>query len=108
MSKQRRILTVLFSLAAIVTAANNVLTQQGELLREEFHQTYPVSTGARLSLENINGAVRVTSWDRNEVKVDAVKSAYRRDRLDEAKIVVRADANIVHIETDYPQELHNC
>ena len=71
------------------------------MLREEFHQTYPLSRQGRVSLENINGSVRVTAWDRNEVKVDAVKMAYRRDRLDEAKIVVRSDANAFHVETDY-------
>jgi DUF4097 and DUF4098 domain-containing protein YvlB/translation initiation factor 1 (eIF-1/SUI1) len=102
MLKKRVLLTTLLSLAVVLTAAGNVMMQQGELLREEFHQTYPLDAGGRISLENINGSVRVTAWDRNEVKVDAVKSAYRRDRLDEAKIVVRADANMIHVETDYP------
>ncbi|HEX8921396.1 MAG TPA: DUF4097 family beta strand repeat-containing protein, partial [Pyrinomonadaceae bacterium] len=64
--------------------------------------TYPLNAQGRISLNNINGAVRVVPWDRNEVKVDAVKSAYRRDRLDEAKIVVRADVNAIHVETSYP------
>jgi DUF4097 and DUF4098 domain-containing protein YvlB len=83
------------------------MMQQTELLREEFHQTYPLGAQGRVSLENINGSVRVVAWDRDEVKVDAVKSAYRRDRLDEAKIVVRSDVNAVHIETDYPMRTQN-
>jgi DUF4097 and DUF4098 domain-containing protein YvlB len=107
MLKKRVVLTTLLSLAVILTAASNVLTQQSELLRDEFHQTYPLNAQGRVSLENINGAVRVVAWDRNEVKVDAVKSAYRRDRLDEAKIEVRADANAIHVETTYPQRTQN-
>lgn len=100
---KRIILTVLLALAVLLTAASSVLTQQsGEVLREEFHQTYPLAADGRVSLENINGAVHVTAWDRNEVKVDAVKSAYRRERLDEAKIEVQSEANSIHIETQYP------
>lgn len=103
MLKKRMILTTLLSLAVMLTAASSVMMQQqGEMLREEFHQTYPLAEQGRVSLSNINGAVRITAWDRNEVKVDAVKSAYRRDRLDEAKIVVRSDENVFHVETNYP------
>jgi DUF4097 and DUF4098 domain-containing protein YvlB len=104
MLKKRFILTTLLSLAVMLTAASSVMMQQqNELLREEFHQTYPLSAQGRVSLNNINGAVRITGWDRNEVKLDAVKSSYRRDRLNEAKIVVRSDVNAIHIQTDYPQ-----
>lgn len=104
MFKKRIVLTTLLSLAVMLTAASSVMMQQqGEMLREEFHQTYPLSAQGRISLNNINGSVRITAWDRNEVKVDAVKMAYRRDRLDEAKIVVRSDANALHVETSYPQ-----
>ncbi|MBA2733100.1 MAG: DUF4097 family beta strand repeat protein [Acidobacteria bacterium] len=101
--KKRNLLVALLSFAVMLTAAGSVMMQQNNLLREEFHQTYPLSAAGRVSLGNINGSVRVTAWDRNEVKVDAVKTAYRRDRLDEAKIVVRSDMNAIHIQTDYPQ-----
>jgi DUF4097 and DUF4098 domain-containing protein YvlB len=100
---KKRIIQTMLSLAVVLTAASSVMMQQGEMLREEFHQTYQLSAQGRISLENINGSVRVTAWDRNEVKVDAIKSAYRRDRLDEAKITVRADVAAIQIETDYPQ-----
>lgn len=101
MFTKRILLTALLALSFLATGAN-VMTQQGEMLREEFHQTYPLSADGRVSLGNINGSVRVTAWDRNEVKVDAVKMAYRRDRLDEAKIVVRSDTSGFHVETQYP------
>jgi DUF4097 and DUF4098 domain-containing protein YvlB len=102
MLKKRLILAALLSLVVVMTAASSAMMQQNEMLREEFHQTYPFSAAGRVSLNNINGAVRVVTWERNEVKVDAVKSAYRRDRLDEVKIVVRADVNAIHVETNYP------
>jgi DUF4097 and DUF4098 domain-containing protein YvlB len=107
MLTKKMALTALIALTVLLTAASSVMTQQGELLREEFHQTYPLSADGRVSLANINGAVRVTAWERNEVKVDAVKTAYRRERLDEAKIEVRTDENSIHIETEYPYRNQN-
>ena len=80
-------------------AAGGDSTQE---LREEFHQTYPLSPNGRVSLENLNGSVRIASWDRSEVQVDAVKRAYRRERLNEAKIEVLASADAVRIKTIYP------
>ncbi|HEV2765948.1 MAG TPA: DUF4097 family beta strand repeat-containing protein [Pyrinomonadaceae bacterium] len=72
-------------------------------LREEFHQTYPLSPTGRVALENINGSVRIQGWDRNEVKVDAVKRAYTPERLAEAEIRVDATADSVRVKTKYPE-----
>lgn len=71
-------------------------------LREEFHQTYPLSANGRVSLENLNGEVRIAVWDRTDVQVDAVKRAYKQERLSEAKIEVSASAEAIRIKTDYP------
>jgi DUF4097 and DUF4098 domain-containing protein YvlB len=69
---------------------------------EEFHKVYPLSAQGRIELENINGPVHITGWDRNEVKVDAVKTAWTKERLDEAAIQVDAGANSISIRTEYP------
>jgi DUF4097 and DUF4098 domain-containing protein YvlB len=75
-----------------------------DVLREEFHQSYPLSARGRITLKNISGAVRITAWDRAEVRVDAVKRAETRERLEEARIIVDASADSVNIETRYPEE----
>lgn len=76
-------------------------------LREEFHQSYPLSPQGRVTLRNLSGAVRITAWDRAEVRVDAVKRGPSRERLDEVKIVVEASADSVNIETRYPEREFN-
>jgi DUF4097 and DUF4098 domain-containing protein YvlB len=76
--------------------------ESGDELREEFHQTYNLSPTGRVSLENINGGVQIKVWDRAAVQVDAVKRAYRRDRLNEAKIDVNATEENIRIKTEYP------
>jgi DUF4097 and DUF4098 domain-containing protein YvlB len=76
--------------------------QTSQELTEEFHQTYPLNATGRVSIENINGGVRISVWDQNMVKVDAVKRAYKKERLDEAKVDVSTTADSVRIRTEYP------
>jgi DUF4097 and DUF4098 domain-containing protein YvlB len=75
-------------------------------LTEEFHQTYAITADGRIELDNINGDVHISSWDRNEVKVDAVKYADTKERLDEAKIEIDARSNSLSIRTKYPDHDH--
>jgi hypothetical protein len=76
----------------------------GEELREEFHQTYPLARDGRVSLKNINGAARIVAWDREEVRVDAIKRARSRQRLEEAKVEVDAASDAVSVRTRYPSD----
>lgn len=80
---------------------------QREEVREEFHQTYPLSANGRVNLDNINGNVRITVADSSEVQVNAVKRAYNRERLAEAKIEVIATTDSIRIRTDYPDRDQN-
>lgn len=75
-------------------------------LTEEFHQTYALAADGRVELDNINGDVHISSWDRNEVKVDAVKYADTKERLDEAKIEIDARNDSISIRTKYPDHNH--
>src|SRR5215217_4807928 len=103
---KKRLLLSLAALAALVLTAwaGSVGAQRSDRpeLTEEFHQTYPLAAGGRVSLSNINGAVKVQTWERAEVKVDAVKRAHTPERLREAQIKVDASSNRVRVETDYP------
>lgn len=74
-----------------------------EDVREEFHQSYALAAGGRLSLSNVNGSVHVTAWDRNEVKVDAVKRGRTQEALKDAEIVVDARPDSIDIRTKYPE-----
>ena len=94
-----------------VPQAPNVESMGGEQpaqqVTEEFHQTYPLSATGRVNLGNINGGVKIKVWDRAAVQVDALKKAYRRDRLAEAQIEVTATEENIRIKTEYPDENQN-
>lgn len=89
----------------VLTLAAHASDHRGALT-EEFHQTYAITPDGRVELDNINGPVHISSWDRNEVKVDAIKSADTKERLDEAKIEVDAGKDYVSIRTQYPEHDH--
>jgi len=109
MTRQRRteirLGAILGAIASLILFSASAFASDQGKLREEFHQVYPLTALGRLELQNINGAVHISGWDRNEVKVDAVKTAWSKKRLDEAKIEVNARPDSVSIRTRYPD--HN-
>ena len=79
----------------------------GAQVTQDFHRTVPLSSNGRVSLENINGNVTVTGWERNEVQIDAVKKARDQQKLDEARIEIDASSDSVQIKTKYPEGHNN-
>jgi DUF4097 and DUF4098 domain-containing protein YvlB len=91
--------------ALLVLAIGAHASDHRGALTEEFHQTYAITSDGRVELDNINGPVHITSWDRNEVKVDAIKYADTKERLEEAKIEIDSGKDYLSIRTKYPD--HN-
>jgi DUF4097 and DUF4098 domain-containing protein YvlB len=87
--------------ALLVLAIGAECSDHRGAFTEEFHQTYALTPDGRVELDNINGAVHISTWDRNEVKVDAVKSADVKDRLDDARIEIDSDKTSLSIRTKY-------
>jgi DUF4097 and DUF4098 domain-containing protein YvlB len=109
MHRQRRLAAwmgaIMGMLCALLYAAEANANDYGKL-REEFHHTYPLGAGGRVELDNINGAVHITAWDKDEVKVDAVKYANTKERMDEAEIEVDSGSSYVSIRTKYHDHDH--
>ena len=73
-------------------------------ITKEFNQSYPLQPGGSFELQNVNGAIEVQGWDRNEVEVHAVKTAKQRESdLERVSIDVDARPDAVSITTRYPQ-----
>ena len=90
--------TILGSLLTLLLA-----TSLQAQVTQDFHRTVLLSASARVSLDNVNGNVEITGWDRNEVQIDAVKKARDQQRLDEARIEVNTRGDSVEIKTRYPE-----
>jgi len=61
-------------------------------LQQNTDTTFAVPAGARLSLSNHAGSIRVTSWDRNEMRVRAEHGSRDRVEVDVRGAVVRVKA----------------
>lgn len=106
MKTKRTLLCLLLAIGLMSSlAASSALTQNSQELREELNRTFPLSSGGRVTLENIAGKVKIAAWDRNEVKVEAVKRAYTRERLSEVQININSNGDSLDIQTEYPE--HN-
>lgn len=106
MAQHRKPSTLAGIMAAAILALLMAIPIHAEVT-QEFHRTVPLSADGRVSLSNINGDVEITGWNKNEVQIDAVKTARDQQRLDEARIEVNAGSNSVEIETHYPSHLMN-
>jgi DUF4097 and DUF4098 domain-containing protein YvlB len=87
-----------FSIAALPAGAE---------VREEFHKTVAMDATGTLSLKNINGGVKITAWERNEIQIDAVKTASSEAKLHEARIEVVGSGHSVDVQTKYPDHTNN-
>jgi DUF4097 and DUF4098 domain-containing protein YvlB len=76
-------------------------------VREEFHKTVPMDANGSFSLKNVNGGVTISAWDRNEVQIDAVKTASSDEKLHEARIEVAGSGHSVDVQTKYPDSSNN-
>lgn len=78
-------------------------------IRERFEKTYPLQAGGEFRLKNTNGAVQITSWDRNEVKIEAEKVVRARNHdeaeriMKEIEINVRESEGLVDVDTRLPR-----
>ncbi|MFQ6084634.1 MAG: DUF4097 domain-containing protein [Candidatus Aminicenantia bacterium] len=71
--------------------------------REEFHKIVDLKKGGKLILENINGSITISSWDKNQVDIFAVKSTKEkyREELKETEIEVHSTEDSLTIRTKY-------
>jgi DUF4097 and DUF4098 domain-containing protein YvlB len=78
-------------------------------IRERFEKTYPLKSGGEFRLKNTNGSVHITSWDRNEVKIEAEKIVRARSREDAERIMreinidIRQSEGLVDVDTRLPK-----
>jgi hypothetical protein len=64
---------------------------------------FEVDPGARVSLENINGSIRISGYTGSVVNVTAYKKAGKQEYLDDLEVVIDADPDYVRIETRHPE-----
>lgn len=75
---------------------------QSDRFREDFHMNYKLERGQRVSVENSNGSVEISGWDKNEVDISGERYAPTEDYLRQLKVDVQASPTAVHIRSLRP------
>ena len=72
--------------------------------KEDFHYSYALQPGGRLEIENANGSIEITGWDRNTLDVSGTKYAGSNERLRDIQIKVEVSGNNASIRTETPKD----
>lgn len=97
------------SLALVASALLSCSAIASTTLKEPFDKSYPLAAGGTFTLRNVNGAVTLEAWDRNEVRVEAEKQvkagsdAEAKKIMAQVRIDVQAAASGVRVDTKLPK-----
>lgn len=103
-------LTVGFlSLAVILFIPFSTQARDKEKYEEKFEKSISLNRSGKVELSNISGDVKVKVWNKEEVRVEAIKIAWAssqekaRENAARVKIEVEKEGNTVSILTRYPK-----
>jgi len=97
------------TLAALTFASLSAGAARAATLKETFSQAYPFAAGGTLTLRNVNGAVTLDAWDRNEVRIEADKEvkagsdADAKKIMDQVKIDIQTASGGLRVDTKIPK-----
>jgi len=80
-----------------------------EKYEETFEKTVSLAKTGKVSLKNVSGDIEVKTWDRAEVKIEALKTSQAetmekaKENAAKVKIEVIEEGNLLRIEADYPE-----
>jgi hypothetical protein len=72
------------------------------VLEDVIEKTYAVEPTVKFSIRNDEGSIFIYGSDVAEMKMQAIKKAYNRDRLAKISVNVSAQSGEVSIDTQYP------
>ena len=73
-----------------------------ERYKEDFHYAYALQPGARVSIDNQNGSIEITSWDDNSIEINGTKYANTPQALADVRIEIDHSPNAIDIKTTAP------
>ena len=77
-------------------------TANHRVLEEVVEKIYTVEPGTKISIHNRDGAILVYGGEPDEIRVQSIKKAYSRERLNQIGIDVSTKPGVVSITTRFP------
>jgi DUF4097 and DUF4098 domain-containing protein YvlB len=93
-----------FRLAGFTLALSLLATAASAKVTEKFTQSYPLDANGSIQLENVNGSVEIVGWDKNEVSLEAEKTARDQEGLDRMHLKIESSSRRLSIKTEYEKK----
>jgi Putative adhesin len=91
-------------LAVLLPALTGCGSATERTLEEVFEQVYAIGPTANVTVTDDDGAVFVYGSNINEMRVEAIKKAYTRERLKQIAVNVSVQEGSVSVETSIPKK----
>ena len=88
--------------AAIIFLSPVLTLSATEVLEEIIERDYPIDPESKFTLQNQDGSVRIYGADIAEMKLQAIKKAYSKERLNKIDVDVAVQHGLVAIKTGFP------
>ncbi|HEX3743381.1 MAG TPA: hypothetical protein VHW09_05615 [Bryobacteraceae bacterium] len=74
---------------------------------KDFHSSYPLKSGGRLTVETFNGAVDISPWDQDTIDISGTKFGPSQEDADNLRVDVDHSSSSVSIHVQRPTDRHN-
>ena len=74
--------------------------------RDDFHYSYALNSGGSVQVENSNGSIEITGWDKNTIDIDGSKYANTEERMKAIQIDIMQSPEAISIRTIVPPDWH--
>ena len=89
-------------LAALSASLAGCEPVKDRALEETFQQVYPIEPTTNITIKNEDGTVHIYGSPANEMRVEAIKRAYTRERLKQIAVNLSVQQGAVSIRTSFP------
>lgn len=100
---------ILFSLAPVALLLTGCDAEDmgswgsSDKFKEDFHMSYPMKPGGTLTIDNFNGSIEITSWEKDEIDVNGIKYAGTEELMRAVKVEGDLQGNVLRLRTIRPE-----
>lgn len=92
----------LFSLTSCIVGVGD-----WERYNKDFHLSYPLQDGGKLSVETFNGSVEISGWDQDTVDISGTKYGPSQDEADNLRVDIENHPDSLSIRVPRPTDRRN-
>lgn len=89
-----------------LTGCDEIDIGPSDRFQEDFHYSFALAPGGRLSVEGMNGTVDISVWEKDTVEINGSKYASNRDYLRDIRVDAQASGNSVNVRATRPSGWH--